>query len=102
MLNYRIEKKGTGHPVPVVIFEDSRYSLISEFLLAEARSLGTEILSFLESCRKDSPATEFSGNVFRIEAAADGLQIINDITDKSCRISPDDLIPILQEYLQQS
>ena len=46
MLEYKVKREGKRN-VPVFAFEDAGHALLGEFLLAEARLFGEELLSFL-------------------------------------------------------
>ena len=96
MLEYRMKRDRRG--VPMFVFEDKAYALLGEFLLAEGRSFGEEMLSFLEKCREQKQPAEFAGNVFRIEVRENEARVINDLTDKECRVSLADLAKVVRDY----
>ena len=98
MLEYKVKREGKRN-VPVFAFEDAGHALLGEFLLAEARLFGEELLSFLSGCEKASGAAEFAGNVFRVEAAEGRAKVINDLTDKECSLSVHELEALVKEYL---
>ena len=98
MLEYRIERQGR-HSVPVVTFADPRYALAGEFLLAEARNFGEEILTVLCESLKEHKQCGFAGNAFRLEIAAEQTMIVNDITEKECVIDTKDFLDAAKEYV---
>ena len=94
MMKYRIEWSGQDYPVPVVLFEEARYALAGEFLLAEARSFGPEIAAALAA-----PGT-FAGNAFRLEIGPERTCVINDITGRECEVSTAEMRTLTADYLE--
>ena len=99
MLKYKVRREGR-QAVPVFAFEDREYALLGEFLLAEARNFGAELLSFLSDCEKASVPAEFAGNAFRVEAAGGGAKVINDITDRECSLPLPELKVLVEKYVE--
>lgn len=96
MLEYRLKRDRRG--VPMFVFEDKAYALLGEFLLAEGRNFGKEILSFLEKHKEQKEPAEFAGNVFRIEVLENEAKVVNDLTDKECRVPLADLANVVKDY----
>ena len=62
MIKYEIKATQGKHPVPTVIFENEKYSLLNEFLLAE-RSFRRELLSLVNEVDLNmSDSESFTGN----------------------------------------
>ena len=97
MLRYKVRRDKRSQ-APIFDFEDKEYALLGEFLLAEGRTFGGEMLSFLEKCREQTQPAEFAGNVFRIEVQEDKARVINDLTDKECRVPLADLANVVRDY----
>ena len=98
MLKYRVVKK--NHSVSIFEFDDKQYALLGEFLLAECRNFGPEIVSFLAQCVSTGQQAELAGNVFRIEASEGQAKIVNDITNKECSLPITELKTIIKEYMR--
>ncbi len=100
MLNYRVEIQGERHPLPVLVIEEQGYDLVSEFLLAEGRSFGSEILGALDrACMHDALDSSFSGNVFSLEIGKKRTRITDDISERECEIPTADLQSMTADYL---
>lgn len=100
MVKYRIEIENGKHPHPVVITEEKKYELAGEFLLAEGRNFGREILAAMnEVCSGERQESGFSGNVFSLEITRGQTRITHDISDRTCEIGTEALKKMLKEYL---
>ena len=100
MINYRIEIEKGKHPRPVVAVEEEKYALAGEFLLAEGRNFGGEILAAMEEvCSGEREENDFSGNVFSLEITPGGTRITHDISDRTCEIGTEALKEMLKEYM---
>lgn len=97
MLRYKVRRDKRSQ-APIFDFEDKAYALLGEFLLAEGRNFGGEIMAFLEQGGVDRQEAEFAGNVFRLELDRDKVRIVNDITDRECVVPLGDLKNIAREY----
>ncbi len=98
MLEYKVARD-KRHSVPIFEFEDKSYALLGEFLLAECRNFGPELISFLE--KHGGQREEFAGNVFRVEAAGSHAKVVNDLTDKECMMKVEDLQSVVRAYMEQ-
>ena len=96
MLKYKVRRD--RHAVPIFEFEDKRYGLLGEFLLAECRNFGPELLNFLDD--KAGQRAEFAGNVFRVELAESEVRLVNDLTDKECLIRTEDFQSVVRSYVE--
>lgn len=98
MIAYKLAMSGGKHPIPVLTFADEKYRLLEEFLLAEARNFGTEIVSFLEE--DDGQEKELTGNVFGLKMARGQVEVVNELTGKSCQVSVKDALEVLRAYVE--
>lgn len=98
MLRYKVRRDKRSQ-APVFDFEDKAYALLGEFLLAEGRNFGGEIMAFLEQCGSSRQKGEFAGNVFRIEVREGKAWIINEITDRECVVPAIELKDVAEEYI---
>ena len=77
-MKYEIKISEQKRPFPYVVFEDEKYNLLGEFLLAE-RSFRREILSATNEVDLGMSESEsFTGNVFTLEITKDVCKIINN------------------------
>ncbi len=96
-MKYSIKISGKRKKIPVVIFEDKKYDLIGEFLLAE-RSTLKYFLDALENADKDSE-TEISGNAFTLTADKEKTTVTCDITDQSVAADTSELKALINDYI---
>ena len=101
MLKYRIEVKNKKNPVPVAVMEEERYDLAGEFLLAEARNFGAEILAALDQAVLRKKSGSFSGNVFSLETGTEITRIADDISDRICEVPTEEFRQMAMEYCQE-
>ena len=92
-MNYEIKITEHKRPLPYVVFEDEKYDLLGEFLLAE-RSILKEIAALLES--KESGT--LSGNAFTLTVEGKDAVITNDITDKTLSVPTEELRQLTEDY----
>ena len=62
-MNYEIKITEHKRPLPYVVFEDEKYDLLGEFLLAE-RSFRRDILAVANDDAGSEESADFSGNAF--------------------------------------
>ncbi len=99
MIKYEIKLTQNQRPVPVVIFEDEKYSLLNEFLLAE-RSFRREVLSAVNNVDLGIAESEnFSGNAFTLVIDGGNCKIINDTDDRELEVPIVEFKKILLEYI---
>ena len=99
MLKYKIEIEGKRRPLPVVTFEDERYTLAGTFLLAEARSFGKEIMAELDKvCVEGKSSAEFSGNAFSLEIGPETTKVVDDIMGDECELPTKEMRKLVEEY----
>ncbi len=100
MMNYTIKNTGGKNPVPVVAMEQEEYALAGEFLLAEARSFGKQIIAAMnETSLTPKKSGSFSGNAFSLEIYPETTKIINDITGQECTVPTGDFRRLTAEYV---
>lgn len=98
-MNYEIKITEHKHPVPYVAFEDEKYDLLGEFLLAE-RSFRREILSITNDVDLGMSESEsFTGNAFTLEINKDTCKITNDNDGRELEVAAKDFKTILLEYI---
>lgn len=98
-MNYKIKTTEHKHPVPYVVFEDKKYDLLGEFLLAE-RSFRRDILSITNDVDFGMSETEsFTGNAFTLEINKDICKITNDSDNRELEVSTEDFKAVLLEYI---
>ena len=98
-MNYKIKITEHKHPVPYVVFEDKKYDLLGEFLLAE-RSFRRDILSITNDVDFGMSETEsFTGNAFTLEINKDICKITNDSDNRELEVSAEDFKAVLLEYI---
>ena len=98
-MNYEIKITEHKHPVPYVVFEDEKYDLLGEFLLAE-RSFRREILSLTNEVDLGSSESEsFSGNAFTLEINKDTCKITNDSDGRELTVGTEDFKAVLLDYI---
>ena len=99
MIKYEIKLTQNQRPVPVVIFEDEKYSLLNEFLLAE-RSFRREILSSVNNVDLGMTESEsFSGNAFTLDIDSENCEIISDMDGRELEVPTVEFKKILLEYI---
>lgn len=99
MIKYEIKLTQNQRPVPVVIFEDEKYSLLNEFLLAE-RSFRREILSSVNNVDLGMAESEsFSGNAFTLDIDSENCEIISDMDGRELEVPTAEFKKILLEYI---
>lgn len=98
-MNYEIKITERKHPVPYVVFEDKKYDLLGEFLLAE-RSFRREILSVTNDVDLGMSESEsFTGNAFTLEISKDTCKITNDNDDRELEVTIKELKAVLLDYI---
>lgn len=98
-MDFEIKITEHKHPVPYVVFEDEKYDLLGEFLLAE-RSFRREILSIANDVDLGMSGSEsFTGNAFTLEMNKDNCKIINNLDDRELEVSVSEFKTVLLEYI---
>lgn len=98
MLRYKVRRDKRSQ-APIFDFEDKGYALLGEFLLAEGRNFGGEIMAFLEQGGDERHKAEWAGNVFSLEMDGDRVRVVNDITDRECVVALGELTGIVKDYV---
>lgn len=103
MLEHTIIKTKGKRPVPLVLFEDEHYEIVSAFLLSEARSFSSEIESGLRSLLEEGTEYKFSGNVYTLSADMNETLITDDISEseKSITVPTKELYELVVEYRKE-
>lgn len=99
MIKYKIRTVNSRRKFPEVVFEDEKYALIGEMLLAE-RSFLPQLLEALDSVLKsdDTGNASFAGNAFSLFIAGDYTKITNDITGTETEAPTADLKKLVRTY----
>ncbi len=101
-MNYTIELSGGKNKFPVVRFDDERYELISEFLIAERGLIG-QFLKVLEEIEESNDTqTELSGNAFTVTADNNRSLIRCDIDDRTAESDTSELISVMTAYIRSN
>lgn len=102
MLKYKIKTTHDRHPIATVEFEDEKYNLAGELLLAE-RSTLAQLLEALDGVLKTGGAADsFSGNAFTVYITKETTKITNDINGEEAEIATADLRKLTKTYKRQN
>ena len=94
-MNYEIKITEHNRPLPYVVFEDEKYDLLGEFLLAE-RSFRRDILA---AANDDAGSADFSGNAFSLEINRDTCRITNDLDGRELELPTSEFKAVLLDYI---
>lgn len=98
-MKYEIKITEQKHPIPYVVFEDEKFDLLGEFLLAE-RSFRREILSATNDVDLGMSESEsFTGNAFSLEISKDNCKITNDGDGRELTVGTEDFKAVLLDYI---
>ena len=98
-MNYEIKITEHKHPVPYVVFEDEKYDLLGEFLLAE-RSFRREILSAVNDVDPGASESEsFTGNAFTLEINKDTCKLADSSGERELEVNTKEFKAILLDYI---
>ncbi len=98
-MNYEIKISEQKRPVPYLVFEDDKYDLLGEFLLAE-RSFRREILSITNDVDLGmSDSESFTGNAFTLDIAKETCKITNDSDGRKLEVATADFKAVLLDYI---
>ena len=102
MMKYKIHTTHGAHPPVQVAFEEQKYALIGEMLLAE-RAFLDNIIAALDAVLKDAAveANSFSGNAFSMFVTAENTKITNDINGEETEAPTKDLKKLAKGYKKQ-
>lgn len=101
-MKYKVKTVRNKRPVVEVVFEDAKYSLAGELLLAERPFLG-KLIEQLDSVlhRADTPVGSFSGNAFTVYITPEATKITNDINGEETEAPTKDLWKLTKAYKKQ-
>lgn len=98
-MNYEIKITEHKRPLPYVVFEDEKYDLLGEFLLAE-RSFRRDILAAANDVDPGTAETaDFSGNAFSLEMNRDICRITNDLDGRELEVPTSEFKALLLDYI---
>ena len=98
-MNYEIKITEHKRPLPYVVFEDEKYDLLGEFLLAE-RSFRRDILAAANDVDPGSAeSADFSGNAFSLEINRDTCRITNDLDGRELELPTSEVKAVLLDYI---
>lgn len=98
-MNYEIKISEHKRPVPYVVFEDDKYALLGEFLLAE-RSFRREILSLTNDVDLGMSESEsFTGNAFTLEITKEKCKITGLNDDRELEVTTGEFKAVLLDYI---
>ena len=98
-MKYEIKFTEHKHPVPYAVFEDEKYDLLGEFLLAE-RSFRREILSLTNEVDLGASESEsFTGNAFSLTVTKESCKITSQSDDRELTVATADFKAILLDYI---
>ena len=98
-MKYKIITTRGARPLVEVQFEDKRFSLVGEMLLAE-RGFLPQMRALLEKVLKsaDTENETFAGNAFSLFITGDFSKITNDITGTETEAPTADLKKLVRTY----
>lgn len=98
-MKYKLKTSRGKRPVVEVEFEEERYSLLGEMLLAE-RGLLTELIDVLDEVHKskETEVKTFSGNAFTVYIEGENVKITNDINGEETEASAAELRKLTKAY----
>lgn len=98
-MKYKIRTVNSRRKFPEVVFEEERYALIGEMLLAE-RAFLPQILETLDSVLKDADTDNaaFAGNAFSLFVTGDFTKITNDISGSETEAPTAELKKLVRTY----
>ena len=96
MIEYKINVIKGRRLLPSAEFEDEKYALLGEFLLAE-RSFLRKAAEFLKTSSK-----RISFNVFSLEKSDGSIIINNDVSGKSLTVGREDFAEVLNAYREKA
>ena len=100
-MKYQLITTGDRRPIVEVVFEDERYALFGEMLLAERGLLG-EWQAALDAVLKHGAEKEtFSGNAFSASVTAEVTEITNDISGEGAEAPTRELKQLVKAYRKQ-
>lgn len=100
-MKYTVRTTRGKHKLVEVEFEDERYELIGEMLLAERPFLNQIIRTLDKALENGETAEAFSGNAFSIEANCETAKITNDINDSKAEAPTNELKKLVKAYKNQ-
>lgn len=101
-MKYKMKVTQGKHPVTEVIFEEEKYQLVGEMLLAE-RSFLPQMLDALENILKKGEASEsFAGNAFSMFITSETTKIANDINGEETEAPTKELNKLIKRYQKQN
>ncbi len=101
-MKYKVRTIRGRHQYVQVDFEDEKYNLVGEMLMAE-KSFLQQIIKMLESVTgsDDLDSNSFSGNAFSIYAAKETTKITNDINGEEAEAPTKELKKLAKVYQKQ-
>lgn len=98
-MKYKFKTVRGKRPLVEVEFEEERYELLGEMLIAERGLLGelTEVLDSVHKSRETETAT-FSGNAFSVYIEGKTAKITNDINCEEAEAPTEDLRKLTKAY----
>lgn len=101
-MKYKIKTVRGKHPIVEVEFEEERYALIGEMLLAERGLLG-ELIKVLDKAHKskETEAESFSGNAFTVYIYGESAKITNDLNGEETEAPTEALRKLTKAYKKQ-
>lgn len=101
-MKFKVKTTRGKRPLVEVEFEEHKYALAGELLLAERPFLG-EIIKALNKTLGDenSAAESFSGNAFTIYITRETTKISNDINGEEVQTPTKDLLKLTKAYQKQ-
>ncbi len=98
-MKYKLRTTEGAHPRVLVDFEDNRYDLVGEMLLAE-RGLLSEMIKSLDCVLKGkaSDSESFAGNAFSLYITRETTKITNDINTEETEAPTKALKKLIKVY----
>ena len=100
-MKYKVKTVRGKRPFVEVVFEEERYALAGELLLAE-RSFLDGIIQTLGSVKDGTEAAAtFSGNAFTLSVTPETTKITNDINSREAEAPTGELLWLAVKYKRQ-
>lgn len=102
-MKYKVKTVRGKHPLVKVVFEEGKYALAGELLLAE-RPFLRELIQQLDNVlhRADMPNGTFAGNAFSVYSTPETTKITNDINGEEIEVPTVDLWKLTKAYQKQN
>ena len=99
-MKYKVKTLRGKRALVTVEFEEERFALAGELMLAE-RPFLRQIIRELENTRANGNHGSFAGNAFSLSIAPDRTASENEVNGASVTVPTDDLLKLAKAYQKQ-